>query len=87
MPTLDLDFVRTQFPAFSHPETARWAHLENAGGSYIPAQVIDLLADLHAHHKVQPGWAFGPSVVAAEAMERARTLHAATFNAAPGEIP
>ncbi len=84
--TLDLDFVRAQFPAFSHPDTGRWAHLENAGGSYVPSQVIDLLTELHAHHKVQPGWDFGPSVVMAEAMARSRALLAATFAADPDEI-
>jgi len=40
---LDLDFVRSQFPAFSHPRTRDWAFLENAGGSYMPRTVIDRL--------------------------------------------
>ena len=56
MTTLDLDIVRAQFPSFSHPETAPWAHLENAGGSYCPVQVVDLVTDLFAHAKCQPGW-------------------------------
>lgn len=86
MATLDLDFVRAQFPAFAHPETGRWAHLENAGGSYVPRQVIDLLTELHAHQKVQPGWGFGPSIGAAEAMDRSRRALAATFGASPDEI-
>ena len=54
MTTLDLDFVRAQFPAFAHPEMGQWAHLENAGGSYCPSQVVDLLADLFAPAKCQP---------------------------------
>ena len=70
MTTLDLDFVRAQFPAFAHPEMGQWAHLENAGGSYCPSQVVDLLTDLFAHAKCQPNWDFGPSVVATEAMDR-----------------
>ena len=83
---LDLDFVRAQFPAFSHPDTGQWAHLENAGGSYVPSQVVDLLADLFAHNKCQPGWTFGPSTAAAEAMEHSRRVMATLFNAEPGEI-
>ena len=52
--SLDLDFVRRQFPSFSHPETGRWAHLGNAGGSYIPSQVIDNVTELFSFHKAQP---------------------------------
>ena len=86
MPTLDLDFVRAQFPSFTDPETARWAHLENAGGSYCPRQVVDLLSDLFARAKCQPNWGFGPSVVATDAMTRARSVMAELCNAAPDEI-
>ena len=86
MTTLDLDFVRAQFPAFAHPEMGQWAHLENAGGSYCPSQVVDLLADLFAHAKCQPNWDFGPSVVATEAMDRSRAVMAELFAADEGEI-
>ncbi len=86
MVTLDVDFVRSQFPAFAHPETGRWAHLENAGGSYAAGQVIDLLHDFFVATKVQPYWDFGPSAAAGRAMDRARARLAATFNAEPNEI-
>ncbi|MEM9467054.1 MAG: aminotransferase class V-fold PLP-dependent enzyme [Actinomycetota bacterium] len=86
MTTLDLDFVRAQFPTFAHPEMGRWAHLENAGGSYCPRQVVDLLADLFAHGKCQPEWDFGPSRMASEAMARSRTVMAELFGAAEDEI-
>jgi|DEB0MinimDraft_10_1074344.scaffolds.fasta_scaffold00071_18 cysteine desulfurase family protein (TIGR01976 family) len=84
--SLDLSFVRAQFPAFAHHETGFWAHLENAGGSYVPRQVVDLLAELFAHFKCQPAWDFGPSVAATEAMDRARTVMAELFNAGQDEI-
>nr|NIR34566.1 aminotransferase class V-fold PLP-dependent enzyme [Actinomycetota bacterium]NIS28536.1 aminotransferase class V-fold PLP-dependent enzyme [Actinomycetota bacterium]NIT94001.1 aminotransferase class V-fold PLP-dependent enzyme [Actinomycetota bacterium]NIU17639.1 aminotransferase class V-fold PLP-dependent enzyme [Actinomycetota bacterium]NIU64010.1 aminotransferase class V-fold PLP-dependent enzyme [Actinomycetota bacterium] len=83
---LDVGFVRDQFPAFRHPETGRWAHLENAGGSYVPRHVIDLLVDLFSHRKVQPGWDFAASRAAAAAMDRARHVMAATFAADPDHI-
>jgi len=85
-PQLDLDFVRGQFPAFAHPETGRWAHLENAGGSYVPSQVIDRFTDLLSFHKTQPNWDFGPSQRATAAIEQSRVAMAATFNADPDEI-
>ncbi len=86
MTTLDLDYVRAQFPAFADADVARWAHLENAGGSYAAGQVVDLLTDLFSTAKVQPEWDFGPSKKASAAMARARTAMAATFNADADEI-
>ncbi|MGB0160967.1 MAG: nitrogen fixation protein NifS, partial [Candidatus Puniceispirillaceae bacterium] len=40
---LDVDFVRSQFPAFSEPSLQGQAFFENAGGSYTCRQVIDRL--------------------------------------------
>lgn len=92
-PELDIDFVRAQFPAFADPgpaatEAARgtpgWVHLENAGGSYLPRQVIDLYHRYHTQIRVQPYAPTGPARVAGEAMDRARELVPSTFNAEPG---
>jgi hypothetical protein len=43
MGPLDLDFVRSQFPAFSEPSLAGFAHFENAGGSFASRQTIEAL--------------------------------------------
>ena len=86
MVSLDLDFVRAQFPVFSHSESANWAHLENAGGSYVPDQVISLLQDFFITSKVQPYWDFGPSAKAGEAMDRSLELIPSTFNADRDEV-
>jgi len=83
---LDLAFVRSQFPAFADPDTARWAHLENAGGSYAAGPVVELLTTLFSTAKVQPSWDFGPSKSATAAMDRSRLAMAAMFNASPNEI-
>ena len=40
---LDVDFVRRQFSVFQQPELAQWAFFENAGGSYVPEQVVERL--------------------------------------------
>ena len=69
--TLDLSFVRSQYPVFQNPETARWAFFENAGGSYVPYQVIDRLNHFFKFTKVQPYGLYAPSVEAGEAMEAA----------------
>ena len=86
MATLDTDFVRAQFPAFTHPQTSEWAHLENAGGSYVPRQVISRLEEFFTATKVQPYWDFEPSRIAGEAMDVAKSRLPATFNATPGEV-
>jgi len=84
--SIDLAFVRSQFPAFADAESARWAHLENAGGSYAAGQVVDLLTSLFSTAKVQPSWDFGPSQRATAAMDRSRLAMAALLNAGPDEI-
>jgi cysteine desulfurase family protein (TIGR01976 family) len=83
---LDLEFVRAQFPAFGDARTAGWAHLENAGGSYVPRQVIDLLTEFFVTSKVQPYYAGEPSRRAGEAMDRAIEAIPATLGAARDEV-
>ena len=51
---LDIDFVRSQFPAFQAEGTRDWIFFENAGGSYVPQTVIDRLSYFFVAHKVQP---------------------------------
>ncbi len=84
---LDVGWVRAQFPALAEPEAAGdqpWIHLENAGGSYLPHHVVDLYHHYLGRHRVQPYGASGPAREAGEAMDRARALAPATFNAEPG---
>lgn len=86
MTELDLDFVRAQFPAFADPRLTRWVHLENAGGSYVPRQVIDLLTDFFVATKVQPYYPGEPSARAGAAMDRAAALVPATLGADPESV-
>ncbi|MGB5757223.1 MAG: aminotransferase class V-fold PLP-dependent enzyme [Acidimicrobiales bacterium] len=85
-PTLDIDFVRAQFPAFASPELADWVHFENAGGSYVPSQVIDLVTHFLRATKVQPYGPAGPAKAAGEALDRAKRLLPATLNAGVDEV-
>ena len=43
--SLDVDYVKAQFPAFKDPLSSKWAFFENAGGSYVPHNVIKHLND------------------------------------------
>lgn len=67
--TLDLPFVRSQFPAFSEPSLKGWAFFENAGGSYPCRQVINLLTDFYMKNKVQVNYPYPASMLAGKLME------------------
>ncbi|MDM4771264.1 aminotransferase class V-fold PLP-dependent enzyme [Solimonas sp. SE-A11] len=69
MTSLDLDFVRTQFPAFAEPTLRDQAFFENAGGSYACRQVIDLLGDYYRRLKVQPYYSYPASIEAGAWMD------------------
>ena len=50
---LDLDFVRSQFPAFSAGPSLGQAFFENAGGSYPCLPVIDRMHRFYLERKLQ----------------------------------
>ena len=83
---LDLDFVRSQFPAFSEPSLAGFAHFENAGGSYASGQTIRWLDRYYRETRVQPYYAFAPSARAGEQMDAGRKRLAAWMNADADEL-
>lgn len=64
--TLDLDWVRDQFPSLQDPELGRWTHAQNAGGSWPCRQVLERLDHFHRHTRIQGGDHF-PAGAAAEA--------------------
>lgn len=84
--TLDLEFIRSQYPVFNNPETARWTMFENAGGSYVPHQVSDRLHHFFQHTKVQPYGPFASSIEAGEAMDEGYRTMADLLNCDPDEL-
>lgn len=86
MPALDLDFVRSQFPAFAEPSLAGFAHFENAGGSYACRQTIEWLERYYRQTKVQAYYDFAPSRAAGEQMDAARQRFAAWLNVGEDEL-
>ncbi|NNL77617.1 MAG: aminotransferase class V-fold PLP-dependent enzyme [Desulfobacterales bacterium] len=84
--TLDIDFIRSQYPVFTNPQTARWAMFENAGGSYVPRHVTDRLHDFFQFTKVQPYGPFEASVIAGEAMDAGYRAMADLLNCNPDEV-
>tara|TARA_Y100001970_G_scaffold119329_1_gene148049 strand:+ start:1181 stop:2428 length:1248 start_codon:yes stop_codon:yes gene_type:complete len=83
---LDIDFVKSQFPAFKDPNCKNWSFFENAGGSYVPKQVIERLNRFMISTKVQPYAQYPMSKTAGEEMDEATELFAKMINAKSNEI-
>ena len=83
---LDIDYVRSQFPAFKDPISKDWSFFENAGGSYVPKNVIDKLTEFMTSTKVQPYAEYPMSKIAGENMDKATELFARMINAKNNEI-
>ncbi len=81
-PMLDLDHVRSQFPALETP----WVLMDNAGGSVPCRQVIDRLHGFLTRHPVQLGASYGLSVDASEAVASGRAAAAALLGSTPEEV-
>jgi len=86
MPKLDIDYVREQFPAFKDPLSSKWSFFENAGGSYVPSNVIDRLNHFMTSTKVQPYAEFDTSAIAGDNMDKATNYFAEMINAENDEI-
>jgi len=84
--SLDVDYVKAQFPAFSDPKSSKWSFFENAGGSYVPTNVIEHLNHFMTSTKVQPYAEFDTSAIAGDNMDQATKLFAEMINAKTDEI-
>ena len=84
--SLDVDYVKAQFPAFSDPLSSKWSFFENAGGSYVPMNVIKHLNNFMTSTKVQPYAEFDISKIAGNNMDKATELFAEMINARKDEI-
>jgi cysteine desulfurase family protein (TIGR01976 family) len=79
---LKVDFVRDQFP----PLADGWVFLENAGGSYVPRQVIARATEYMTDSQVQPNWDFASSQRATARIKASVALMADFINAEPNEV-
>lgn len=84
--TLDIDWVRAQFPAFAAAPLQGQAFFENAGGSYTCQQVINRLTRYYTERKVQPYAPYAASTLAGDEMDEARARLAAMLGVATDEL-
>jgi selenocysteine lyase/cysteine desulfurase len=83
---LDIEFVRSQFPAFSVPGLADKAFFENAGGSYACAPVIERLTRFYRTRKVQPYAPYAAAQAGGAEMDEARARLAAMMGVGTHEL-
>ncbi|GAB1479533.1 aminotransferase class V-fold PLP-dependent enzyme [Paracoccaceae bacterium] len=86
MTTLDLPFVRAQFPAFTSPVLSSHAFFENAGGSYPCRQVVERLHRFYTDRKVQPYAPYPGAQAGGAEMDEARERLSALMGVAREEI-
>ena len=86
MTSLDMTFVRAQFPAFEAPLTKGQAFFENAGGSYPCRQVVDRLARFYTERKVQPYAPYAAAQAGGAEMDEARLRLAALMGVATDAV-
>ncbi len=84
--TLDIDFVRAQFPAFAVPALQGKAFFENAGGSYTCGRVIDRLARFYRERKVQPYAPYEAARLGGAEMDEARRRLASMLGVETDEL-
>ncbi len=84
--SLDVEWVRSQFPAFQEPSLAGQAFFENAGGSYTCAPVINRLTRFYTQRKVQPYAPYEASTLGGEEMDEARRRLAAVLGVEMDEL-
>jgi len=85
-PSLDLPFVRAQFPAFAEESLAGWGFFENAGGSYACRQVIRRLTEFYTRTKVQPYAPYPASRRAGQWMDEAHARMADWLGVEDAEV-
>ncbi len=79
--SLDVEFVRSQSPAFNNSKVSKWAFFENAGGSYVPQKVINHLNNFMIETKVQPYASYDMSKNAGKNMDKGVNYFADMINA------
>lgn len=86
MSGLDLQFVRSQFPAFDEPSLEGQAFFDNAGGAYACLPVIVQLNRYYHESKIQPYHLHPVSQKAGEQMDISHERIAGYLNVSPEEV-
>ena len=79
--------IRAQFPALKRTHNGfPVAYFDGPGGTQVPRQVVEAMADYLYHHNANTHWAYPTSAETDAAIEAARVACADFINASPAEI-
>jgi len=82
MSAIDINLIRSQFPAISHPQNQTPpVFLDGPGGTQVPQQVIDAITDCLIHKNANLGGPFNASRYADQVVDEAHRAMADFVNA------
>ena len=84
---LPVEEIRAHFPALDrHHHGQAVAYFDGPGGTQVPREVVEAMADYLYHHNANTHWAYPTSTETDQAIENARAALADFLNASPEEI-
>jgi cysteine desulfurase family protein (TIGR01976 family) len=79
--------IRSRFPALARQHNGKQvAYFDGPGGTQVPRDVVDAMADYLYHHNANTHWNYPTSVETDAALARSREAFADFFNASPREV-
>src|SRR5882724_2039736 len=82
-----IEAIRSRFPALARHHAGKpVAYFDGPGGTQVPHDVVEAMADYLYHHNANTHWHYPTSAETDAALARAREAFADFFNASPREI-
>ena len=82
-----VEAIRARFPALERQEGGKpVAYFDGPGGTQVPSEVVDAMADYLLHHNANTHWCYPTSAETDAAIAGARQALADFFNASPREV-
>src|SRR6266516_4403939 len=82
-----VESIRAHFPALARKFAGKpIAYFDGPGGTQMPSEVVDAMADYLRHHNANTHWAYPTSAETDAAIAAARQSFADFFNCSPREF-
>jgi cysteine desulfurase family protein (TIGR01976 family) len=82
-----VESIRAHFPALTRRHAGKAvAYFDGPGGTQVPREVVDAMADYLCHHNANTHWAYPTSAETDAAINRSREAFADFFNCSPREV-
>src|SRR5690349_13432527 len=82
-----VESIRAHFPALTRRHGGKSvAYFDGPGGTQVPREVVDAMADYLCHHNANTHWAYPTSAETDAAINHSRDAFADFFNCSPREV-